>query len=152
MNFDWDDSVSRIVSALREHSDFVQQQSVTLPRHNLSMAQFRTLLILALHEPMTVTQLARELQVGAPTSSHLVEKLVQVDLAERVTDTADRRRTFVRLTDRGKATARVMRQGSTDPVPNYLRLMTEEDVHALLRGLEALIEVERQERLKRYPY
>lgn len=122
---------------------------VTLPRLDLSMAQFRTLLILALHQPMTVTQIARELQVGVPTSSHLVEKLVQVDLAERVTDTADRRRTFVRLTEQGEAAARVMRQTPADPLPAFLRQMPESDMAALLQGLEALIEVERRDRAVR---
>ncbi|WP_202948485.1 MarR family winged helix-turn-helix transcriptional regulator, partial [Nitrolancea hollandica] len=50
---------------------------------DLSMAQVRTLMVLSCEGQSTIGQLAETLRVSLPTASHLVDRLVHADLAER---------------------------------------------------------------------
>src|SRR5262245_60853909 len=61
---------------------------------DLSMAQLKTLVILHNIGVVTIGQVAEGLGVGLPTASHLVDRLVQAQLAVRAEDPDDRRRTL----------------------------------------------------------
>ncbi len=62
----------------------------------LSMAQIKLLFSLGHQGPLTIGQAADSLGVGLPTASHLVEKLVQQGLVERINDETDRRQVYAR--------------------------------------------------------
>src|SRR6188474_3468503 len=57
----------------------------------LTFAQARALFMLAARKELTVSQLARLLDVGKPTASILVQQLVERELITRNEDTTDRR-------------------------------------------------------------
>src|SRR6266699_1365511 len=69
---------------------------------DLTIAQLRTLLVLAEEGPLVIGQIAQRLGIGLSTGGHLVDRLVQADLAERAEDAGDRRRTLARLTPKGE--------------------------------------------------
>ena len=71
----------------------------------ISTAQIKVLFILHFGGTLTVNQLAEKLNIGAPTASHLVEKLVQAGFASRIDSTIDRRVIDVHLTEQGHALA-----------------------------------------------
>lgn len=75
---------------------------------DISTAQIKVLLALHFAGARSVSQLALALSIGAPTASHLVERVVQAGLAVRIESTSDRRVTHVHLTERGHDMARRM--------------------------------------------
>ena len=104
---------------------------------DLTIAQLRTLLVLAEEGPLVIGQIAQRLGIGLSTGGHLVERLVQAGLAERTEDPEDRRRTLARLTPKGEDLyARLL----THPqhMQTLIRKLDKDDLAALLQGLRAL--------------
>src|SRR5258708_36317261 len=104
----------------------------------LSLAQVKVLFWLAHRGPTTIRKIGDQLQVGLPTASHLVEKLVAAGLAERIEDTEDRRYVRAGLTSAGYEKARLLRQGRGNLLRKWLEQLTPEEFEALSVGLEAL--------------
>jgi DNA-binding MarR family transcriptional regulator len=69
---------------------------------DLSLAQVKTLLAVGDLGAPTIGEIATMLGVSQPTASHLVERLVQSNLAYRSEDAHNRRRTLVHLTPSGE--------------------------------------------------
>src|SRR5579884_4426487 len=67
---------------------------------DLTMGQLKALMALA-QQRMHVRQLAETLGVGKPAASIIVDRLVQLGLAQRIEDPVDRRYTLVSLTEEG---------------------------------------------------
>ena len=104
---------------------------------DLTVPQFRTLIVLAEGEPLVIGQIAQRLGVGLSTGGHLVDRLVQAGLAERTEDVEDRRRTLVRLTAAGEDLSTRLLSGMQQ-IPMLIQQLDESDLAALLQGLEAM--------------
>ncbi|HEV2472814.1 MAG TPA: MarR family transcriptional regulator, partial [Chthonomonadales bacterium] len=115
---------------------------------DLTIAQLRTLLVLAEEGPLVIGQIARRLGIGLSTGGHLVDRLVQAGLAERAEDAGDRRRTMARLTPAGEDLyARLLNR--TQHLQSLLQRMREGELTALLQGLKAMrraVEEENEEK------
>lgn len=108
-------------------------------RLELGMAQLKGLFVLAAASaPMTVGALAQALHIQLPGASHVADRLVQLGLAERNEDSEDRRRTLVRLAERGKALVTQLREGRRDLMNAWMMTLADDDLEALHRGLGAL--------------
>ena len=104
---------------------------------DLTLPQLRTLLILAEEGPLVIGQIAQRLGIGLSTGGHLVDRLVQADLAERMEDSEDRRRTLARLTSKGEELhARLLNR--VQHIQMLIQKLDEDDLAALLQGLRAL--------------
>lgn len=104
---------------------------------DLTIAQLRTLLILAEEGPLVIGQIAQRLGVGLSTGGHLVDRLVQAGLAERTEDAEDRRRTLAQLTPKGEDLyARLLNHPLQ--LQRLIQKLDEDDLAALLQGLQAL--------------
>jgi|SRR5579871_162896 DNA-binding MarR family transcriptional regulator len=114
-------------------------------RLDLSMGQLKTLMVLASQAPMTVSQLAETLDVGKPTASVLVDRLVNLRLVMRTEDAEDRRRTLVALTTEGSELVTHLRQGSKDTLIRWLSALAPADLAALTRGMQALAAIAEQD-------
>ena len=112
----------------------------------LTMAQLKTMVVLEDEGPATVGQVAEILGVGVPTGSHLVNRLVQSNLAQRLEDPADRRRTEVSLTLEGEELLRKLRQGKRSLLRRWMMQMDEIDLAALVQALRALVVVLQEEK------
>ncbi len=106
---------------------------------DLSIAQVKALIALACEEPLTVSQVGDLLGIGLPTASHLVERLVQAELAERSEDPADRRRTLVRLSQNGRDLSQRLWFEGRDQLQHRFSLLSQDDLSALLQGLRAVV-------------
>jgi DNA-binding MarR family transcriptional regulator len=104
---------------------------------DLTIAQLRTLLVLAEEGPLVIGQIARRLGIGLSTGGHLVDRLVQAGLAERAEDAGDRRRTMARLTPKGEDLY-VRLLNRTQHLQSLLQRMREDELTALLQGLQAM--------------
>jgi DNA-binding MarR family transcriptional regulator len=104
---------------------------------DLTIAQLRTLLVLAEEGPLVIGQIAQRLGIGLSTGGHLVDRLVQAGLAERAEDAGDRRRTMARLTPKGEDLyARLLNR--TQHLQSLLQRMREDELTTLLQGLQAM--------------
>ena len=104
---------------------------------DLTLPQLRTLLILAEEGPLVIGQIAQRLGIGLSTGGHLVDRLVQAGLAERMEDSEDRRRTLARLTPKGEELhARLLNR--VQHIQKLIQKLDEDDLAALLQGLRAL--------------
>jgi DNA-binding MarR family transcriptional regulator len=107
----------------------------------LSIGQLKVLMMLAGHPGLTISQIAERLRVGKPSTSILVDRLVQQDLVYRREDENDRRRTLVSLTPAGNDLTTRLHQGNIERLVQWYSALAPEDLAALQRGLEALAKV-----------
>jgi MarR family transcriptional regulator, organic hydroperoxide resistance regulator len=111
---------------------------------DLTIAQLRTLLVLAEEGPLVIGQIAQRLGIGLSTGGHLVDRLVQAGLAERAEDPEDRRRTLARLTPNGEDLyARLLNH--TQQIQTWIQKLDDDDLAALLQGIQAINRVIEQE-------
>ena len=104
---------------------------------DLTIAQLRTLLVLAEEGPLVIGQIAQRMGIGLSTGGHLVDRLVQAGLAERTEDVEDRRRTLARLTPKGEDLyARLLNHSLQ--IQTLIQKLEDADLAALLQGLQAL--------------
>ncbi len=111
---------------------------------DLTIAQLRTLLVLAEEGPLVIGQIAHRMGIGLSTGGHLVDRLVQAGLAERTEDPEDRRRTLARLTPKGEDL--YMRFfNRIQQMQTLIQKLDEDDLAALLQGIQAINRVIEQE-------
>jgi DNA-binding MarR family transcriptional regulator len=118
-------------------------QVVALPTFlelDISMAQLKGLVALAPNRTSTISQFAEKLRIGRSSASLLVDRMVADGLVERAEDTEDRRRAVIRLSRRGEELITHLRQGRTErnPLPTWLANLSDQDLLALVQGLQAL--------------
>jgi DNA-binding MarR family transcriptional regulator len=111
----------------------------------LTFAQARALIILAVRKELTVSHLGRLLGVGNPTASILVQQLVERGLVTRTEGSNDRRQTVIRLSDQGAEIGVGRRKAREKQWHRWLAHLSDEDLSALARGLSVIVEVIKKE-------
>jgi DNA-binding MarR family transcriptional regulator len=120
----------------------IQERTVTdWVEADLSAAQLKTLFLVAFKKPATVNHLSSLLGVGQPTTSHLVEKLVQVGLLERCENPQDRRSVHVHTSAAGQELVRRLWQGRREFLRAWLERLNSDEINALWKGLSALQQI-----------
>jgi MarR family transcriptional regulator, organic hydroperoxide resistance regulator len=104
----------------------------------LTLPQFKMLVIISKAESSTVGGIAEQLGVGEPTASYLIERLVQAGFAERAENPSDRRKAMIRLSPEGTALLERL-QGPRNWLQDLLSDLDPEDLAALRRGLGAVV-------------
>jgi MarR family transcriptional regulator, organic hydroperoxide resistance regulator len=107
----------------------------------LTLAQVKVLFTLAIEDHVAIGKIAENLGIGQPTASHLVDRLVQAGLAERVENPSDRRYTLAQLTIAGRELTQRLRQGRLERIQSWLSQLNQEDLDALYQGLKAILHV-----------
>jgi DNA-binding MarR family transcriptional regulator len=142
------------LSALVEHCNQAMRRLGVLARSqdsdwlslDIGMGQFKAMVVLTEQDQQTVGGLARALNISEPSASLLVDKLVTRGLVGRNTDPDDRRRTLVALTEEGGQLMGWLRRSQEGQFAEWLGLLEQQDLEALLQGLDALVEVIERER------
>ena len=111
----------------------------------LTFAQARALFMLAARKELTVSQLAKLLDVGNPTASILVQQLVERELVTRTGHVADRRQTIIRLSPKGAEIGAGRRKERERQWQRWLSHLSDEELNALARGLSAIVAVVKKE-------
>jgi len=88
-------TTSRVFVAIAARSLASIEADVTLP-------QFRLLIVLAAHGPQTLRSLADFLAVNASTATRMCDRLVRKGLIRRRTSSSDRREVRLALTEEGR--------------------------------------------------
>ncbi len=88
-----------------------------------------------------VAEIGERLRIARPQMTHLIDKLVALDIVERQTDTEDRRMLNITLTNKGKRIFREHDSHIKNAVRQTLSCLTDtelEDLSASLRKLKAI--------------
>jgi DNA-binding MarR family transcriptional regulator len=116
------------VSALASVSD-----EVTLP-------QLRTLGVVQLEGPQTVSALAERLDVHASTMTRMCSRLVARGLVVRTPSAIDRREVVIELTEQGQSLVNVVMDKRRREIDAVVRRMTPEDRRRVVSALELFSE------------
>ena len=120
----------------------MSQKFADMPRWidvDLTVSQLRAVYLLAYRGELTITELAKKLGLGKPAASSLVQQLVERGLADRVSDTRDRRRAYVHLTELGTGLVSERREQRQSKAQVWLGNLDVDDLIGLRDGLRALI-------------
>ena len=104
----------------------------------LTLPQFKMLVIISQAEFSTVGCIAEQLGIGEPTASYLVERLVKAGLVERAEDPLDRRKAKILVSSEG----RTLLDKLTAPrnwLDELLAGIDVKDLTALAQGLGAVV-------------
>lgn len=127
---------------------FVMMQSAAINHlllFELTFAQVRALFQVGVHQAVSVSELAKLLGVGKPTASILVQQLVERGLVTRTEHETDRRRTVVRLTEKGTEVGAGRRSEREKQWQGWLSHLSDEELSGFARGMSALQQVVRAE-------
>ena len=120
---------------------YVSLQELNMPvwlRLDLTMAQFRALVVVSRYSGITVGELGGRLSIGQSTASLLADHLVCRGLAARVEDPVDRRRALLSLTSAGETLLGELRHGNGQTLKEWLAELADAELEGLARGLRAL--------------
>src|SRR3954471_20350257 len=92
------EAAARLRVAITRLQRQLRQQSVG----DLTLSQWSALVTIELHGPLRIGDIADREGVSAPTATRLTASLEEQGLVERETDSADRRSSYVHVTDRGR--------------------------------------------------
>lgn len=106
---------------------------------DLTMPQFKVLLLLWHAGRVRVGVLAERLGVHVSNISGIVDRLVESGFVCREEDAGDRRLVVSRLTPKGEATLARLYDSRAAEVGARLRDLSSEELAALSRGMEALL-------------
>ena len=85
-----------------------------------------------------VAEIGERLQIAKAQMTHLIDKLVDINMVARNMDTADRRTINITLTDKGKAFLEVHENNIVNAVREHLADLKEEDLESLSLSLRNL--------------
>jgi DNA-binding MarR family transcriptional regulator len=111
----------------------------------LTFAQARALFMLAARKELTISQLAKLLDVGKPTASILVQQLVERELITRTEHETDRRHTIIRLSPKGQEIGAGRRKEREKQWQRWLSQLNDDELSALAHGLTAIVAVVKKE-------
>jgi DNA-binding MarR family transcriptional regulator len=111
----------------------------------LTFAQARALFMLAARKELTVSQLAKLLDVGKPTASILIQQLVERELVTRTEHETDRRHTIIRLSPKGEEIGAGRRREREKQWQRWLDQLSDDELSALAHGLTAIVAVVKKE-------
>jgi DNA-binding MarR family transcriptional regulator len=105
---------------------------------DITMAQVKTVLTVALAGQVTIGEIGKSLGIGLPAASTTVDKLVNLGWLERTEDPVDRRRARVRLTDSGNQQVETIWRVRRDLLTSWIEHLDHEELQGLAAGIAPL--------------
>ncbi|PKQ18487.1 MAG: MarR family transcriptional regulator [Actinobacteria bacterium HGW-Actinobacteria-8] len=132
---DVDDAAMATLVASRSLFGFVAQ-SLAPALDELTMPQFRVLVVLAGVGPLRMGDLAERLGVHPSTLSRTIDRLVAGEWVERASAEESRREVHVKLSDTGRALVNHVTDRRRTQIVRVLTSMPDADRAAVRRGME----------------
>ncbi|HET6421094.1 MAG TPA: MarR family transcriptional regulator [Geobacteraceae bacterium] len=108
---------------------------------DLSYNQFKMLLAINDKGSCSLNSLAGDLKIAMSSASEMVDKLVNLGLVGRRTDSESRRRIIIHPTEQGKKLIGELGDGIVENYRVLLARLSEKDQQRLVAALETLVEV-----------
>jgi DNA-binding MarR family transcriptional regulator len=132
--------VQEIVELERQVGRIIGQyaQSIWIDS-GLTLAQLRSLFLIANKGSTNSRKLARALEVTPSNVTGIVDRLVEQGLVSRTQNPEDRREMTLQATDKGKALISNLKEVGIKRMTQILSLLSLEELSALAQGLSAFI-------------
>ncbi len=105
---------------------------------SLPTTQMQALLLLSLHGPMNMTQLASRLLISKQQLTKVAEALVEKELIRRVDHHANRRTTFLALTEEGHLFLQHQLDQKAASLSAFLGMLSESERETVLEAFQIL--------------
>jgi DNA-binding MarR family transcriptional regulator len=126
-------TASRVLVAIAARSLAGAAEEVTLP-------QYRSLVVLASRGPQSVAALAEAVGVTPPTATRMCDRLVRKGLVSRRADRRDRRQMRISLTGGGRRLVDAVTRRRRREISNLLSLVPAEAQRTVVASLQLLAE------------
>jgi DNA-binding MarR family transcriptional regulator len=125
-----------LVSAhvMRDFRDEIRRR----PTYGLTLTQLKALGYLKVSAGVSLSDVAEYLGLGAPTTSKVIDELVQHEMVRRETAAEDRRRVTLHITPRGRRSLESVRVPAVQALSQRLSTLTEEERATIARAMELL--------------
>jgi len=123
-------TASRLLVAISAHSIALVDENITIP-------QFRTLVILSNSGPINLATLATLLGVQPSATGRMVDRLVSAGLIDRLPHPTSRRELLAALTKRGRDVVRQVTAHRRTEIARIVEKMPPAERHGLVRALTA---------------
>ena len=132
----------RILRSLRRIIRAVEMYSKKLASsHKITGPQLVCLLSIMEKEPLTATQIARDVHLSASTVVGVLDRLEEKGLTQRERDKNDRRKVYVTLTDKGRELADSAPSPLQDKLSLALNALNELEQVSIALALEKVVEL-----------
>lgn len=132
----------RILQSLRRIIRSVELYSKKLASsHKVTGPQLICLLTLKEKEPLTATQIGREVHLSPSTVVGVLERLEEKKMVERNRDSVDRRKVFVTLTDAGRQLIEAAPSPLQDRLSVALAALNELEQSTIALSLERIVQL-----------
>ena len=129
------EAAGRLRAASARLNRWLRQQQ---PIGDLTLSQWSALVTVEEHGPLRPGELAEREHVSAPTATRLAASLEAIGYVARSTDTADRRSSFLSLTDAGRTALQQLRRERTAQLARRLAELDPADLAGLTAALPVL--------------
>lgn len=116
----------------------VAARSLADAGEDVTLTQYRTLVILASRGPQNLATLAEAVAVTPPTASRLCERLVRKGLVRRRTDRNDRRQVRIALSETGQALVDAVTVRRRQEITDLLASIPAEEQRSVVAALRRL--------------
>lgn len=114
----------------------ITSRSITSVNSEVTLPQFRSLVVLATVGPQTVSALADRLAVHASTMTRMCNRLVSRGLVLRAPSAVDRREVVIALTNMGTSVVEDVMTARRRALDEILQLMGDDDRRAVVVALD----------------
>ena len=108
---------------------------------DISPLHFEIMKLLEEAETLHVAEIGERLRIARPQMTHLIDKLVDLNIVERQTGTADRRTINIVLTSKGKTTLEEHDNCIRNAIKETLSSLTSEELEDLSASLRRLRDI-----------
>jgi DNA-binding MarR family transcriptional regulator len=108
---------------------------------NLTMSQFKSLLIIEFQQNVCIRDLSKFLKMAQPNVTNMIELLVKEGLVSREENPEDRRMLILKTTPNGKKLIADLRDSISSEFSGYLERLSVEQLQALKNGIDPLFNV-----------
>ncbi len=115
----------------------ISARSISQVDETITMAQFRTLVILSNQGPINLATLAGLLGVQPSATGRMVDRLVAAELIDRLPHPTSRRELLATLTDRGREVVRQVTEHRRAEIARIVQSMQAGERRGLVEALKA---------------
>lgn len=119
---------------MRDFRDEIRRR----PTHGLTLTQLKALGFLKASAGVSLSDVAEYVGLGAPTTSKVIDELVQQEMVRRETHAEDRRRVTLHITPLGRRSLEAVRVPAVQALAQRFASVSTEDRAVIARALDLL--------------
>ncbi|HEY9151843.1 MAG TPA: MarR family transcriptional regulator [Anaerolineales bacterium] len=133
-----DDCARRLLDTTPQIMRSIRAEMRSHRGHDLSVPQFRTLTFISRNPEVSLSNLAEHLGLTLPSTSKLVDGLVNQKIITRRESKEDRRRLTLVLTKSGEDILRTAHKATQDRLKDILHELSADELSSVIRAMEIL--------------